>query len=414
VTARESPARRRGSGTRAREAMGVIGAWVACLAAFCVLTMWMARARPDIREAHVALVYLLLLLVGSVTGGRPLGFTIAGLGFVAIDYWFQLPYDTLTVAKPLDWLVLLAFLATAIVTTQLLARARARELDARRHAEEVVRLAREVEHAAALRDADRFKDALLASVSHDFRTPLTTIRALADDLGRTVAPSPDIRASAAVIAEQADRLMHLVENVLDFSRIRGGVLPVTTELNTAEDLIGAATRQAHGVLAGHQLDVEIDWSVPALTGYFDFGHALRALGNLLENAAKHSPPGTPITVSIRRDGGSLAFAVADRGPGVTPVERGRIFDAFYRPVGISPDVGGAGLGLAIARQLAEIQGGAVEYAPREGGGSVFTLRLPGEPDDGAVASVVVSGAGDRPPASVPAPASGARPPATAR
>jgi K+-sensing histidine kinase KdpD len=392
----------------------MIGAWVACLAAFAVLTVGMARARPDIREAHVALAYLLLVLVGSVSGGRPLGFTIAGLGFVAIDYWFQLPYDTLTVAKPLDWLVLLAFLATAIVTTQLLARARARELDARRHAEQVVRLAREVEHAAALRDADRFKDALLASVSHDFRTPLTTIRALADGLGRVVAPAPDIRASAAVITEQADRLMHLVENVLDFSRIRGGVLPVTIELNTAEDLIGAATRQAQGVLAGRQLDVEIDWSVPVLTGHFDFAHALRALGNLLENAAKYSPPGTPINIAIRRDGDSLAFAVADRGPGVTAAERGRIFDAFYRPAGIPPDAGGAGLGLAIARQLAEIQGGAVEYASREGGGSVFTLRLPAEPDDGAIASVVVSGAGDGPPTGVPTPTSGARPPTAAR
>ncbi len=400
MTVGESAPERGGSGIRTRGPMGTIGAWVACLVAFGVLTLWMARARPEIREAHVALVYLLLLLVGSVTGGRPLGFTIAGLGFVAIDYWFQLPYDTLTVAKPLDWLVLLAFLATAIVTTQLLARARARELDARRHAEEVVRLAREVEHAAALRDADRFKDALLASVSHDFRTPLTTIRALADDLGRGVAAAPDIRASAVVITEQADRLMHLVENVLDFSRIRGGVLPVTTELNTAEDLIGAATRQAQGVLGGRQLDVEIDWTVPALTGHFDFGHALRALGNLLENAAKYSPPGTPITVSIRRDGGSLAFAVADRGPGVTPVERGRIFDAFYRPAGISPDVGGAGLGLAIARQLAEIQGGAVEYAPREGGGSVFTLRLPAGPDEGGAATVDVSDAEHEPPTGV--------------
>jgi two-component system sensor histidine kinase KdpD len=360
------------------------------LIAFGALTLGMARARPEIREAHVALAYLLLVLVGSVSGGRPLGFTIAGLGFVAIDYWFQLPYDTLTVAKPLDWLVLLAFLATAVVTTQLLARARARELEARCHAEEVVRLARQVEHAAALRDADRFKDALLASVSHDFRTPLTTIKALAHDLGRTTGPAPDTRASAAVITEQADRLMHLVENVLDFSRIRGGVLPVATELNTAEDLVGAAARRAQGVLGGRQLDVEIDWTVPALTGHFDFAHALRALGNLIENAAKYSPPGTPITVSIRRDGGSLAFAVADRGPGVTPAERGRIFDAFYRPVGMPPDAGGAGLGLAIARQLAEVQGGAVDYAPRDGGGSVFTLRLPAAFDDEASAAAVDS------------------------
>ncbi len=364
-----------------------IGAWAACLVAFAVVTAAMARARPEIREAHVVLAYLLLVLAGSVSGGRPLGFAIAGLGFAAIDYWFQLPYDTLTVAKPLDWLVLLAFLATAIVTTQLLARARARETEARRHGEEVVRLAREIEHAAALREADRFKDALLASVSHDFRTPLTTIKALAHDLEGAAPPSVDIQASAAVITEQADRLMRLVDNVLDISRIRGGVLPVAAELNTAEDLIGAATRQAHGVLRGRQLDVEIDWSAPALTGYFDFAHALRALGNLVENAAKYSPPATPITIAVRRDGASLAFAVADRGPGVAPAERGRIFDAFYRPAGMPPDAGGAGLGLAIARQLAEAQGGAVDHAPRDGGGSVFTLRLPAASDDGASAVV---------------------------
>ncbi len=370
-----------------------VGAWVLCGALFAILTLVMVRTREEIEQAHVVLAYLLLVLAGSVTGGRPLGFVIAGLGFAAIDYWFQVPYDTLTVAKPLDWLVLLAFLATSIVTTQLLARARARELEARRHGEEVVRLAREIEHAAALRETDRFKDALLASVSHDFRTPLTTIKALAHDLGRASTASTDTMANAAVIAEQADRLTHLVENVLDFSRIRGGVLPVAAEINTAEDLVGAATRQVAGVLQDHPLVVEIDMSAPALTGYFDFAHALRALGNLLENAAKYSPLGTPITVAVRREGDSLAIAVADRGLGVAPEERGRIFDAFYRPAGLPPDAGGAGLGLAIARQLAEAQGGAVDYAAREGGGSVFTLRLPAA-DGESSSATVAEGSGD--------------------
>jgi K+-sensing histidine kinase KdpD len=365
-----------------------VGAWLVCGTLFIILTLLMVRTRQQIEQAHVVLAYLLLVLAGSVSGGRPLGFVLAGLGFAAIDYWFQVPYDTLTVAKPLDWLVLVAFLATAVVTTQLLARARAREVEARRHGEEVARLAREIERAAALRDTDRFKDALLASVSHDFRTPLTTIKALAHDLAHASAASTDSKANAAVIAEQADRLTHLVDNVLDFSRIRGGVVPVAAEVNTAEDLVGAATRQADGVLRGHRVDAEIDWSVPALTGYFDFAHALRALGNLLENAAKYSPPGSPITVTVRRDGRSLAIAVADRGPGIALVERGRIFNAFYRPSGLPPDAGGAGLGLAIARQLAEIQGGAVDYAPREGGGSVFTLHLPAADDEGGGATII--------------------------
>jgi K+-sensing histidine kinase KdpD len=347
------------------------------LVVLVVATIGLVHARAHIEQAHVVLVYLLIVLGASVTGGRPLGFALAALAFGAIDYWFQLPYNTLTVAKPLDWLVLIAFLLTAVVTTQLLATARARAAEARSRGAEVARLAREVEHAEALRESARFKDTLLASVSHDFRTPLTTVRALADDIAQSpeTQPLPAVRASAEGITEQADRLIHLVENVLDLSRIRGGALAVCAEINTAEDLVGAAVRRAHGVLVGHPVEFTIDWDAPALTGHFDFTHALRALSNLLENAAKHSPPGSPITIEVRHEGQYLAIAVCDRGPGVAPDEQERIFEAFYRPSGALPDTGGVGLGLAIARQLAMAQGGTVVYHPRAGGGSVFALHL---------------------------------------
>jgi K+-sensing histidine kinase KdpD len=352
--------------------------WVGWLAALALVTVGLARARPNIEQAHVVLLYLLLVLGASVTGGRIIGFTLAALAFGAIDYWFQQPYNEFAVAKPLDWLVLIAFLVTAVVTTQLLATARARAAEARARSAEVTRLAREVEHAEALRESARFKDTLLASVSHDFRTPLTTVRALAEDIiaqapNREAAPA--VRASATVIAEQADRLIHLVENVLDLSRIRGGALPVHAELNTAEDLVGAAVRRAQGVLAGHLVEFTIDWDAPALTGHFDFTHALRALSNLLENAAKYSPSGAPITIEVRREDRWLVIAICDRGPGVPADECERIFEAFYRPADAAPDTGGVGLGLAIARQLALAQGGTVVYHPRLGGGSVFALHL---------------------------------------
>jgi two-component system sensor histidine kinase KdpD len=113
-----------------------------------------------------------------------------------------------------------------------------------------------------------------------------------------------------------------------------------------------------------------------LLGYFDFVHALRALVNLLENAMKYSAAESAIEISVRRDGETLVFTVADRGPGVPELERERIFEPFYRPPGVPPDIRGAGLGLAIAQGLAVAQGGAVRYEARAGGGSLFHLILP--------------------------------------
>lgn len=363
-----------------RPASWVWGVWAAV---FAVVTVGMLRARTSLELTDVVLVYVLVVLGGSATGPRMLGFALAALGFGAIDYWFQTPYGTLTVAKPLDWLALITFLATAIVTTQLLSSARAREAEALEHAREVTRMARELEHAEALRAADRFRETLVASVSHDFRTPLTTIKALADDVAASTlaARDTDVESNARIIAEQADRLAGLVDNILDLSRIRAGSLPVNLEINTAEDLIGAATRQMRPALADHPIEVDIDWSTPALVGRFDFGHALRALCNLIENAAKYSTPGSPITLTVRRHDGQIAIAVADRGIGIAAAEREQIFEPFYRPTGMPPDTGGAGLGLAIARQLAVAVGGSVVYAPRPGGGSVFTLTLPAAGDD---------------------------------
>jgi K+-sensing histidine kinase KdpD len=334
----------------------------------------------DLGQAHVTLVYLLVVLGGSASGGRALGFTLACACFLLIDYFLQTPYDMLSVDKPLDWLVLLAFLVTATVATQLLGRANAEAAAARRRAEEIdrlaalsVQLAAEAEHAEALREADRLKDALLASVSHDLRTPLTTIKALAHDL----AAGGDER--AAVIEQQSDRLNHMVADLLDLSRLNAGGVTMQTEINAAEDLVGAAIQQVAGALGERELRTSLALREPMPVGRFDFVHSLRILVNLIENALKYSPADAPIEVAMRGEGEWIAIAVADRGRGVPPAERERIFEPFYRPAGMSPDcarAGGAGLGLAIARRLAIAQGGTLTYEDRPGGGSVFTLRLP--------------------------------------
>jgi two-component system sensor histidine kinase KdpD len=236
---------------------------------------------------------------------------------------------------------------------------------------ERARLVREAEHAAALREADKLKDNLLASVSHDLRTPLTTIKALA----QTAALRGDT--AAAAIEEQADRLTRLVADLLDLSRMKGDAFRVVPDINTAEDLIGAAQRQAQGLLAdGRSIRTLVDLESPALVGRFDFTHSLRIVGNLLENALRYTRPGESVELGVRREGDALVFTVADKGPGIPVAESERIFQPFYRHADTAPDVGRAGLGLSIARRLAEIQQGTLAYEPRPGGGSVFVLRLP--------------------------------------
>jgi two-component system sensor histidine kinase KdpD len=235
---------------------------------------------------------------------------------------------------------------------------------------ERARLFREAAHSEALREASRARDQILASVSHDLRTPLTTIKVLAQGAESRGEPS------AAAIVEQADRLARMVRDLLELSRIRAGGSSVRPELNTAEDLVGAALRQAQGILDSRTVAPHVDLSSPVLVGTFDFVHTLRILGNLIENAIRYTPAGGVVDLWVRREDSELVFTVGDRGVGVHPAEQERIFDSFYRPAGSTPDSGHAGLGLNIARTLAELQGGTLSYATREGGGSLFTLRLP--------------------------------------
>jgi len=235
---------------------------------------------------------------------------------------------------------------------------------------ERVRLAGEAERATVLQEAHKAKDAVLASVSHDLRTPLTTIKGLAHE----IAAGGDERAE--IIEEEADRLNTFVAQLLDLSRISSGVAAADVQPNEAEDLLGAAAQQSTGRLNGRELRIKVSPDDPLLFGRFDFSQTLRALVNLIDNAAKYSPANAPIDLTAHRDGAWLVFAVADRGPGVPASERARIFEPFYRRASSLPDTGGAGLGLSIAQGIAEAQGGDVQLSDRDGGGSVFSLRVP--------------------------------------
>jgi len=181
---------------------------------------------------------------------------------------------------------------------------------------------------------------------------------------------------AFTIEEEADRLHSLVSDLLDLSRLSSGPPQLAIEPNEAEDLLGAVLQRVTGPSNGREIRVKIDQTHPLLFASFDFAQTVRILGNLLENALKYSPASEPVDVAVQREGPWLSFSIADRGAGISATERERIFEPFYRPPGVPPDVHGAGLGLSIARALAVAQKGSLEYEPRAGGGSTFTLRLP--------------------------------------
>jgi two-component system sensor histidine kinase KdpD len=236
---------------------------------------------------------------------------------------------------------------------------------------ERIRLGHAEEEADALRRADRVKDALIASVSHDLRTPLTTIKGIADEIGRGGDAT-----RAWVIEEEADHLSALVDDLLDLSQLSAGQMKVAPALNTVDDAIGAALQRVESALEDRVVNVALGAEWPLLVGRFDLAHTTRILANLLENAARYTPASTPVRVRAWRDAPWLCIAVEDAGGGVSVEERERIFEPFVRGTGAERQTRGTGLGLSIARQLAEVQGGQLTYEPDERVHSRFVLRLP--------------------------------------
>lgn len=352
---------------RALRPLPGLALWMAAAAAV-TFALWTFRASLD--QAHMALAYLLVVLGASSMEGRLVGMVIAILAFLLFNFFLLPPLYTLAIESPLDWWILVAFLITGGVAAELLHRQQQATALAERRAVEIAQLSEEAQKVAALREADRLKDALLASVSHDLRTPLTSIRATAAEI------RAEGHASAAIIEEEAERLNRFVSDLLDYSRIRGGGGAVDVELNAAEDLVGAALERVAALPGAERIGVRLPPGATMPVGRFDFVQALQSLCNLLENALRHAPSDAHgVEVVVGREDGWLVLDVMDRGPGVPPEDLQRLFEPFHRGIR-SRGVRGTGLGLAIARGAARAQGGDVEYRPRDGGGSVFTLRLP--------------------------------------
>jgi len=239
------------------------------------------------------------------------------------------------------------------------------------------RLANAAAQAEALAASDRLKSTLLSMVSHDFRTPLGSIIAAADELiAEDIAWSPVAsRDFARVIQAQAQRLNHLVTNLLDLTRIEAGVLhPQRGWYNVAE-IIYTVVERLTTDLADRPVELVIADDLPLVP--VDYLQLEQVLWNIIQNALNYSPSDSPITIVVAVQDNALLIHVGDRGPGIAPEQRTQVFEKFYRlPQAHGEHIPGTGIGLAICKGLIEAHCGRIAILGREGGGTLVEIALP--------------------------------------
>jgi two-component system, OmpR family, sensor histidine kinase KdpD len=246
-------------------------------------------------------------------------------------------------------------------------------------------LAEQHEQARRESEAEKLRTALLSSLSHDLRTPLGSIEGavstLAQDQGDlTAALRHEL---AETIQEESRRMARLIGNLLDMIRVESGSLAVHRSWQPLEESLGTALLRLDERLGGHRVETELPGDLPLVS--IDEVLLEQVFINLLENAARHTPPGTAVTVRAWAEADEVLVEVADSGPGIRAAEREKVFEKFYRAGGTSLAASGSGLGLSICRGIITAHGGKIWIEEAEGGGTSvrFTLPLIG-PRPGAV------------------------------
>ena len=239
-----------------------------------------------------------------------------------------------------------------------------------------------IERAQFLRDRDaaelvrqkaELASTLLASLSHDLRTPLTAIRVAVENLGGEL-PSADRRAQAGAAVAELERLTHLVQDILDMARIDAGAILVDLQWVTAADVVDAAVAHVRHVVEGRALKIDADSEIEV---EIDPRLVSAAVSHLIENAAEYSPRGTPIEVSARVVGEGLHVSVTDHGSGLDAGELDHLFERFYRGRVARESTFGTGMGLSITRGLLAAAGGRVWAENVPGAGARFSVAVPG-------------------------------------
>ncbi|MFN8447670.1 MAG: sensor histidine kinase KdpD [Anaerolineae bacterium] len=245
---------------------------------------------------------------------------------------------------------------------------------------ERARLSQETERAQVQVETERLRSSLLSSVSHDLRTPLAAITGAVSGLIQSEARlEPPQRELAQIAYEEAERLNRLLGNLLEMTRLESGGVHVDKQWQPLEEVVGSALERMNTALVDHPLQTRLPDDLPLVP--IDSILIEQVLVNLLENAVKYTPSGTPIELSAHAEPGAVVVEVADRGVGIPAGDEERIFEKFYRSRPAT--TGGVGLGLTICRAIVEAHRGRIWVSNRPDGGAVFrfTLPLEGQPPE---------------------------------
>lgn len=370
---------------------GYIVAVVVIVASTAVLKVFGVRVNPT----TVAVTFLLIVVFVATAWGPKPAILASLLGVACFNFFFLPPLHTFIVADLENWIALFAFLITAITVGQLSAHARRRAAEAQAAKQEIEGLYRELQESfeqasqtKALKQSERLKSALLDAVTHDLRSPLTSIKAsvtmLLDDQNLAESDTDESRLGPEgrqemleVINEEADRLNHFIEGAMDLARIEAGELQLRRHSGSLNEIVIAALKRAEPRTREHRIDLSLDDDLPAVK--VDERALTEVIYALVDNAAKYSPLGSEIKILVTSGGDkTLRLIVADQGPGVPAALRSRVFDKFFRATGgVDPVTSGTGMGLAIAHGIVEAHGGSIWIEDNPvGPGARFIVELP--------------------------------------
>lgn len=341
--------------------------------------------RTNITSATVALLLVVVVVGAAIVGGSPAAIATALAAAITLNVGFIRPYGTLDIADVDRGTELVAFLAVALLVGQLVSRLvrrrtqvsevsqQVRELDVRVEELRTERsdLARRATRAEELEQIDVQRAALLRSVSHDLRTPLASIRAVATDLRDGVPYDSETRVELlTTVCDEVDRLDRFVANLLSMSRIEAGVFEPDRQAVDVHEIVADRVKQLGPLLRHVRVRIDIPDDTPLLDA--DYAQLEQVLSNLLANAARHAPADSEVWIAAVREGAMLRLEVSDQGSGIAEEEVARLFEPFERGVGSRS----TGIGLAICRSIVEAHGGLITVRRTFGGGATFSFTIP--------------------------------------